>query len=96
VVPRGSDEECNKNLVATPEGRRTFGTHKRRWGVKNNMYLNEIGWGINWIQLAQDRYQLQGSVSEARSSDVLKRAVNFPVYRESASCSRALLPAVYF
>jgi hypothetical protein len=41
-------------FVGRPEGRRPLGRPRRRWeNIK--MYLQEVGWGMDWIELAQDR-----------------------------------------
>jgi hypothetical protein len=38
-----------------PEGRRSLGRPRRRWenNIKND--LQEVGWDLDWIDLAQDR-----------------------------------------
>jgi hypothetical protein len=49
-------------LVGKPEGERPLGRPRRRW--KNNIKINiqEMGcWGIDWIDLAQDRGQIAGN-----------------------------------
>jgi hypothetical protein len=42
-------------LVGRPEGRRPLGRPRRRWEDDIKMYLQEVGWGRDWIELAQDR-----------------------------------------
>jgi hypothetical protein len=42
-------------LVGRPEGRRPFGRPRRRWEDSIKMYIQEVGWGMDWIELAQDR-----------------------------------------
>jgi hypothetical protein len=42
-------------LVGTPEGRRTLGRPRHRWEDKIKMDLQEVGWGMEWIELAHDR-----------------------------------------
>jgi hypothetical protein len=42
-------------LVGKPEGKRPLGRPRRRWEDGIRIDLNEIGWGVEWIQLAQDR-----------------------------------------
>jgi CRISPR/Cas system-associated protein Cas7 (RAMP superfamily) len=43
-------------LVGTPERRRPLGRHRRRGEDNIKMDLREIGfWGVDWINLAQDR-----------------------------------------
>jgi hypothetical protein len=42
-------------LVGRPEGRRPLGRHRRRWEDNIKMDLKEVEWGMDWIELAQDR-----------------------------------------
>jgi hypothetical protein len=42
-------------LVGRPEVRRQLGTPRRRWEDNIKMDLQEVGWGMDWIELAQDR-----------------------------------------
>jgi hypothetical protein len=44
-----------KILVGRPEGRRPLGRPRRRWEDNIKMDLQEVGWGMDWIELAQDR-----------------------------------------
>jgi hypothetical protein len=42
--------------VEKPEGKRSLGRARRRWVLKIETDLREIGWGgMDWIDLAQDR-----------------------------------------
>jgi hypothetical protein len=41
--------------VARPEERRPLGRSRRRWEDNIKMDLQEVGWGMDWIELAQDR-----------------------------------------
>jgi hypothetical protein len=41
-------------LVGRPEGRRPLWRPKRRWEDNIKMDLQEVGWGMHWIELAQD------------------------------------------
>jgi hypothetical protein len=41
-----------------PEGKRSLGRLRRKWADNIKIDLREIGWdGVDWIELAQDRYQ---------------------------------------
>jgi hypothetical protein len=42
-------------LVGRPDGRRPLGRHRRRWEDNIKMDLQDVGWGMDWIELAQDR-----------------------------------------
>jgi len=40
----------------TPEGKKPLGRPRRRWEDNVKMDLQEVGcWGMDWIELAQDR-----------------------------------------
>jgi hypothetical protein len=41
--------------VGRPEGRQPLGRPRRRWEDNMKMDLQEVGWGMDWIELAQDR-----------------------------------------
>jgi hypothetical protein len=41
--------------VRRPEGRRPLGRPRHRWEDNIKMDLQEIIWGTDWIELAQDR-----------------------------------------
>ena len=43
-------------LVGKPLGKRPFGRPRRRWEDNIKMDLQKVGyWGMDWIELAQDR-----------------------------------------
>jgi hypothetical protein len=42
-------------LVGRPEGRRPLGSPRRRWEDNIKLDLQDVGWGMDWIELAQDR-----------------------------------------
>jgi hypothetical protein len=48
----GEMRGAHRILVGRPEGRRPLGRHRRRW--KDNV-SSRMGWGMDWIELAQDR-----------------------------------------
>jgi hypothetical protein len=51
-------------LVGKPEGRRPLGRPRRRWEDNIKMNLREVGWGgMDWINLAQDRYRWRALVN---------------------------------
>jgi hypothetical protein len=54
----GERRNAYRTLVGKPEGKRPLGRPRRRWDDNNRLYLTEIGRShVDWIQLAQDRYQ---------------------------------------
>jgi hypothetical protein len=51
-------------LAGKPEGKRPLGRSGCRWVDNIEVYLREIGWdGLDWIDLAQDRYQWRALVN---------------------------------
>jgi hypothetical protein len=51
----GENRGAYRILVRKPEGRRPLGRPRRRWKDNIKMDLQEVGWGMDWIELAQDR-----------------------------------------
>jgi hypothetical protein len=51
-------------LVGKPEGRRPLGRQRYRWVHNIKKDLVEKGWGgVDWIDLAQDRYKWRALVN---------------------------------
>jgi hypothetical protein len=46
---------CIPVLMGRPEGKRPLGRPRRVWEDNITMDLQEMGWGMDWIELAQDR-----------------------------------------
>jgi hypothetical protein len=42
-------------LVGRPEGRRPLGRPRRIWEDNIKVDLQDVRWGMDWIELAQDR-----------------------------------------
>jgi hypothetical protein len=55
VVCLGGKRGAYRILVGRPDGRRPLGRSRRRWENNIKIGLQEVGWGIDWIELAQDR-----------------------------------------
>ena len=56
----GERTDVYRILVGKPEGKRSSGRHRRRWGDNTTMDLQEVGGGVmDWIELAQDRDRWQ-------------------------------------
>jgi hypothetical protein len=51
----GEKRGAYRILVGRPEGRRPLGRPKRRWEDNIKMDLQGVGWGMDWIDLPQDR-----------------------------------------
>jgi hypothetical protein len=50
--------------VGKPEGKRPLGRPRRRWVDNIKMDLREIGWyGVDWMDMAQDRDQWRALVN---------------------------------
>jgi hypothetical protein len=68
----GEERKVYKVLVGKSEGKRPLGRPRRRWEDGMRMDLREIGLGaVDWIRLAQDRYQWRAVVSEVMNLSVL-------------------------
>jgi hypothetical protein len=44
-----------KSLVGKRGGRRPLGRPRNKWEDNIKVNLREVGWGMDWINLAQDR-----------------------------------------
>ena len=55
-------------LVEKLEGKRPLGIPSIRWDDTFKMHLQELGWDIDWIDLAQDRDSLRGYVNAVMNS----------------------------
>jgi hypothetical protein len=54
-------------LVGGTEERRPLGRPRRRWEDNTKMYLKEVGWGMDWIYLAQDRDRWRALVNAVKN-----------------------------
>ena len=63
----GDREDAYRILVGKPEGRRQLGRPRRRWKGDNNMDLREVGRGMDWIDVAQDRDRWRAFVNAVMS-----------------------------
>jgi hypothetical protein len=62
VARIGEKRNAYRILVGKPERKRPLGRPSHRWVDNIKMDLRETGWdGIDWIDLAQDRYHWKGS-----------------------------------
>jgi hypothetical protein len=51
-------------LVGKTQGKRPLGRPRSRWEDNIKMDLQEVGfWGVDWIELAQDRDRLRAVVN---------------------------------
>jgi hypothetical protein len=58
-------------LVVRPEGRRESGRPRRTWEDNIKMGLQEVGWGMDWIELVQDRDRWRTLVNAVTNHRVL-------------------------
>ena len=58
VARMGKRRGAYRVLVGRPEERRPLGRPRRRWEDNIKIDLQETGWGMDWIDLAQDRDRL--------------------------------------
>jgi hypothetical protein len=59
----GEGRGAYRILVGRPEGRRPLGRPRRRWEDNIKMDLQKVGWGVDWIDMAQDRDRWRALVS---------------------------------
>jgi hypothetical protein len=71
VARMGEGRNVYRVLVGKPEGKRPLERPRYRWedGIKTD--VREIGWGVEWIQLAQDRDRWRAVVSAVMNLRVL-------------------------
>jgi hypothetical protein len=55
VARMGKGRGAYRILVGRPEERRPLGRPRRRWEDNIKMDLQEVGWGMDWINLAQNK-----------------------------------------
>jgi hypothetical protein len=55
VARMGEKTGAYRILVGRPEGRRPLGRPRRRWENNIKMDFKDVGRGMDWIELAQDR-----------------------------------------
>ena len=54
-VARMRESGAYRVLVGKPKGKRPLGRPRHRWEDNIKMDIQEVGWGMDWIDLAQDR-----------------------------------------
>jgi hypothetical protein len=64
IAGMGEKRNAYRILVGMPEGKRPLGRRRRKWVDNIKMDLREIRWdGMDWIDLAQNRYQWRALVN---------------------------------
>ena len=64
-------------MVGKPEGRTQLGRPKDRWEDNIKLDLQEVGLGMDWIDLAQDRNRWAVLVNAVMNLRVPQNAGNF-------------------
>jgi hypothetical protein len=64
-------------LVGKPKGRQPLGRPRHRWEDDIKMDLLEVGWGMDWIELAQNR---------DRSWALVNAVMNFGLHKMRGIC----------
>jgi hypothetical protein len=59
----GEKRGAYRILVGRPEGRRPLVRPRGRWEDNIKMDLQDVGWGMDWIELAQDRDRCRALVN---------------------------------
>ena len=67
----GESRDVYRVLVGKLEGKRPLGRPRRRWEDNIKMDLHKIGWGMDWIDLAQDRDRWWALVNAVMNDRVL-------------------------
>jgi hypothetical protein len=62
--------------VGRPEGRRPLGAPRPRWENNIKMVFQDVGWGMDWIELAQDRDKWRSLVNAVTNLRVPYNAGN--------------------
>jgi hypothetical protein len=57
--------------VGKPGGKRQLGRPRHRWEDGVRMDLTEIGWGVKWIQVTQDRDRWRAVVNTVMNLRIL-------------------------
>jgi hypothetical protein len=79
-------------LMGRPEWKRPVGRPRRKWEDNVKMNLQEVGpWGMDWIELVQDRDRWRALVNAVMNLRVPYNAGNFLTSCKPVSFSRRTL-----
>jgi hypothetical protein len=68
VTRTGERRSGYRVLVGRPEGRRILGRLRCRWEDTIKMNLHEVVWGLDWIDLPENRSRWRALVNAVRPS----------------------------
>jgi hypothetical protein len=77
VARMGENRGAYRILVRRPEGRRPLWRPRRRWEDNIKMDLQDVGWGMDCIELAQDGDRWRALVNAVMNLRVPSNAGNF-------------------
>jgi hypothetical protein len=66
----GGEQKCIQALGGKTEGKRPLGRPRCRMEFNIKMDLQEVGWGMDWIDLAKDRDGWRALVDEVMNLQV--------------------------
>jgi hypothetical protein len=64
-------------LVGKPDGKRSLEKPRRRWKDNIKMDLRAVGWGMDWLDIIQDRDRWRAVVNAVMKRRVSENAGNF-------------------
>jgi hypothetical protein len=71
VAYMGQDRKVYKILTGKPKGKWSCRRPRHRWEDGIKLELGKIGWGVEWIHLAQNRDHWQALVNAVMNLQVL-------------------------
>jgi hypothetical protein len=77
-------------LISYRHGKRPFWRPRRRYECNINMYIQEGGWGMDWIDLAQDRDRWRPLVYAVRAVESVHKSSDSDIFKTSGPTSRFL------
>jgi hypothetical protein len=77
MTSMGEKRGAYRILVGRPEGRRTFGRPRHKWEDSNKMDLRDVGLGVDWVDLEQDRDRWSAVVNAVMNFRFPQNAGNF-------------------
>jgi hypothetical protein len=73
----GERRSAYRVLVGIPEGRKPLERTRRRWEDNIKMDIREVRWGIDWIDVAQDKNRWRAVVKAVMNFQFPQNAESF-------------------